>query len=141
MDEEFVERLRVAARESFVGEPVAFAYLFGSRAQGRPRPGSDTDIAVLLDDALDDQERFAFALRAFRPLERAAGTRVDLVVLNDAPLPLLGRILGNRVVLYSRDEPLRLRYESQTLRKYWDFAPRLEAMSRAYLAAVARGDA
>lgn len=140
MSGELVQRLREAAREAFEGEPVVFAYLFGSRAHGRPRPDSDTDVAVLLDYTLDPDQRFAFTLRAFRPLEQAARTPIDLVVLNDAPLALQGRIVHDRVVLYSRDESLRVRYESLTLRKFWDFTPRVEAMARAYLADAARGD-
>lgn len=140
MDEELADRLRAAAHQAFGDEPVVLAYLFGSRAAGGATARSDTDIAVLLDDALDADQRFAFALRSFRPLDRAAPGKVDLVVLNDAPLLLRGRILRHRRVLYSRDETVRADYESLTLRRYWDFAPRAEAMSRAYLAATARGE-
>jgi predicted nucleotidyltransferase len=140
VDTELVERLKVAAREAFADEPVEFAYLFGSRAHGRPRPDSDTDIAVLLEDGLTASERFEFSLREPSPLRGAAGTQKDLVVLNDAPFPLLGRILQHHVVLYSRNESLRIEYESRNLRLFWEFEPRLVAMARAYLAGVARGD-
>ncbi len=140
MDTQLVERLKSAAQEAFSDEPVEFAYLFGSRAHGRPRPNSDIDIAVLLTDGLSEDDRFWFPLRGFRPLDRAARTEVDLVVLNDAAPLLLGRILTHRVVLYSRNEPLRIQYESVNLRRFWDFKPRADAMARAYLAGVARGD-
>lgn len=45
-----VDRLR-AANDAFVPQ-VRFAYLFGSRAQGRERPDSDIDVAVVLDDGI-----------------------------------------------------------------------------------------
>lgn len=139
MDAERLEQLRSAAREAFAAEPVRFAYLFGSRAAGRPRPSSDTDVAVYLDDSLSQDGRLAVSLRLSGRLARAARTDVDVVVLNDAPLPLLGSILRQRVVLYGADEPRRVEFESTTFRLYTDFEPRLTAMSEGYLAAVARG--
>lgn len=139
MDSGLLERLRGAAREAFDAEPVRFAYLFGSRALGHPRPSSDTDIAVYLDDELSSDERLAVSLRLSGRLARAAHSQVDVVVLNDAPLPLLGSILRQRILLYRKDEPRRVAFESATFRVYTDFEPRLRAMSEDYLAAVARG--
>lgn len=140
MDAERLEQFRAAARAAFAAEPVQFAYLFGSRATGRPRPSSDTDIAVYLADDLPGDERLAVSLRLSGVLARAARSEVDVVVLNDAPLPLLGSILRQRVVLYRNDEPRRVEFESTTFRLYTDFEPRLRRMSERYLAAVARGE-
>lgn len=139
MDADLVERLRAAAEESFAGGPVLFAYLFGSRARGRPRPNSDTDIAVLLEDGLSKDERFWFGLRVPTPLLRAARTEVDLVVLNDAPLPLRGRVIRSRVVLYSRDDALRVSYESLTLRMFLDYEILARRLDDALLTEMAAG--
>lgn len=139
MDTDLVERLRAAAPAILDPEPVVVAYLFGSRAAGRPRPDSDTDIAVLVEDDADADERWRLRLRLPSAFERAARTEVDVVVLNDLPLPVRGRAVRQRVVLYSRDEPARVRFEVRTMREFLDFEPRAVAMSWAYLADVAAG--
>ena len=47
---------------------------------------------------------------------------VDLVVLNRASLPLKMKILGNREVIVDNNPFLRHRYESLTMREYFDFS-------------------
>ena len=45
MDTALLERLRAATAVVFSGTPILAAYAHGSRVSGRPRPGSDLDIA------------------------------------------------------------------------------------------------
>lgn len=98
---------------------VTFAYLFGSVATGRAGARSDVDIAVYLEDTADSFEaRLDIASRASLHL---ATDRVDVVVLNSAPLSLAGRILQTRQVLLDRDPFARHRYESITARMFHDF--------------------
>ncbi|CAN5227354.1 hypothetical protein BH20ACT3_BH20ACT3_06560 [soil metagenome] len=53
---EVAEALRTAAGAAFAGEPIAFAYLFGSHATGTATERSDVDVAVHLQpDATTDQ--------------------------------------------------------------------------------------
>jgi predicted nucleotidyltransferase len=69
------------------------AYLFGSHAAGRAHRESDIDVAVLLEWKAfpTARARFEERLSLSALLGGALGTsRIDLVVLNDAP-PLLGR--------------------------------------------------
>lgn len=51
----------------------------------------------------------------------------------DTPPPLVGRVLQRRVVIYSRDEPARVRFESRRLRGFLDFQIRAEPLDRAVL--------
>jgi hypothetical protein len=44
------------------------------------------------------------------------------VVLNSAPVSLAGRSLQTRKLLVDKDPFLRHKYESQTLREFFDFA-------------------
>ena len=98
---------------------VVFAYLFGSRATGKAHLKSDVDVAVYLRP---DVDLFEERLRLMGVLQRALGPQtVDLVVLNDAPLSLAGRILRTRLVLLDRDPAARHRYESLTARQFFDF--------------------
>ncbi len=57
-----------------------------------------------------------------------ARTEVDVTLLDEAPLPLRGRILRQRQVLYSADEPLRVRWESLTGRMYADSRIKLDLL-------------
>lgn len=109
-------------------ERVRFAWLFGSRASGSTRPGSDVDLAVsvtprgtLLDDArLHD--RLADAL---------APVAVDLVVLEDAPLWLQFRVVAGRLV-HARDRTEAVRFRERVEREFLDF----RYYHDAYLSAV-----
>jgi hypothetical protein len=47
---------------------------------------------------------------------------IDLVILNSASLPLRMRILENKKVVVDREPFLRHRYESLTMREYFDFS-------------------
>jgi predicted nucleotidyltransferase len=97
---------------------VVFAYLFGSVATGTAGPRSDVDIAIYLRDPDDVTAR----LEAARLASIHLGTdRVDLVLLNTAPLSLAGRILQSRRVILDREPFLRHRYESLTARMFHDF--------------------
>jgi uncharacterized protein len=105
--------------EALKDEPnIAFMYLFGGLLNKKSNPLSDVDIAVYLRNI----KRFDY-LDTFSKITNILSTdEVDLVVLNNAPISLAGRILQNRKVLIDNDPFLRHRYESLTLRKYFDFS-------------------
>lgn len=136
-------RLRDVAPDVFDDAPVLFAYLYGSHATGRARPGSDVDVAVFVDDDLPAADRFDLSLQLPGRLEERArvGPIEALLVLNDARITLAGRVLEDRKVIYSRDEPARIRFESRTFRQYHDFEVHAAPMRRARLRAIAEGRA
>lgn len=115
-------RLQEARRLLEDDPKVVFAYLFGSFGRYNPTPLSDVDIAVYLDpDALAADA----CLDLTEALTRAMQTDdVDLVVLNDAPLSLAGRIQQSAKVLVDREPGLRFAYESLVRRQFADFARR-----------------
>lgn len=135
-----LDSLRDAAPAAFAGEPVAFAYLFGSHATGRARPDSDIDVAVVLSDSGADP--LEASLRLPSKLERASGlTRIEVVVLDGAPLPVKGRAVTEGRLIFSADEPARVRFEGATQREFFDFEIHAAAMRRDYLRNVAEGRA
>jgi uncharacterized protein len=98
---------------------VVFAYLFGSAATRRLTPLSDVDVAVYLEDTADLVEA---RLQTIGAVTSHLGTdSVDVVVLNQAPTALAGRILGSRRVILDRAPFRRHCFESLTLRKFLDF--------------------
>lgn len=136
---DLVDQLERVAPRACEGLGVDVLYLFGSRARGDARADSDVDVAVLLRDT-DAVDPLDTSLRVARRLEELArlGTPVEAaVVLNDAPLPLAGRVLRDRVVLYSRDEPRRVAYEVATMTAFLDFDVMDQRFARERLAAMA----
>ncbi len=98
---------------------VLFAYLFGGVVTGQPTPLGDVDVAVYLAEEVDFLEtRLEVVARVSAHLTT---DEVDVVVLNNAPTALLGRILARRRVLVDRDPFTRHRFESRALREFFDF--------------------
>lgn len=107
-------------RDALGDEPaVVFAYLFGSRVNGTAGPRSDIDVAVYLRG---DVDAFEMRLTLIGRLAAHLGTdALDVVVLNDAPLALTGRIVESRRVILDRAPAVRHGFESLTARMFNDF--------------------
>ena len=102
----------------FIADPnIIFAYLFGGLLRERRNLLSDVDIALFVKDINELNYIDLFGTIA----DTLETEEVDLVILNNAPLSLTGRILGNRKVLIDKDPFLRHRYESLVLREFFDF--------------------
>lgn len=83
-------------------------------------PLSDVDIAVYFSE---DANLVAMKMEILGDLTAILQTdEIDLVVLNTAPLPLKIRILQKKKAIADRDPFVRHRYESLTMRSYFDFA-------------------
>lgn len=104
---------------------VLLAYLFGSRVGGPVGPESDYDFAVLIED----EQRFAvLRARLAHALAVALGTeRVDVVVLNRAPIELAHAIIMQGRLVYQRDNLTRVEYEARVMGLYGDYLPILRA--------------
>ncbi|MBD3335481.1 MAG: hypothetical protein GF355_08180 [Candidatus Eisenbacteria bacterium] len=111
-------------------EEILFALLFGSRARGDERPGSDWDVGAYLDDRLGPEKRFELRLRLHAELQEAGC--VDLVVLNDAP-PLLAHRALQGIRLIVRDRSAYVRFFVRTAARAGDeqFWRSLHARARA----------
>ena len=99
---------------------IIFAYIFGGLAAGEHRPLSDIDIAVYLDGDVDKAEA---KLDIMGVLSDTLKTdEIDLVILNEAPISLVGRILKKKRLLTDKQPFLRHSFESLALRKFFDFS-------------------
>lgn len=118
----------VAVVETLRRAGARFAYLHGSRAEGRHRPGSDVDVAAW------------FGRRGVEPWAVAAGLPgvVDLLVLDDAPLELAGRVALHGRLLFDDDPPARVAWEATTRKIYLDELPRIAQARRDFRAARGR---
>ncbi len=132
-----LDHLQRHAPAIFDPTPVSFAYLFGSQATERAHSGSDIDVAVHLEPDLDDRDTLDLRLWLIGAIERALGRgAIDVVVLNDVDLPVIGRVLTRGRAVYCDDEVARVRYESTSRRLFHDFQIHAEPLARRQLAAM-----
>jgi predicted nucleotidyltransferase len=136
-----LERLRAAAPAVLGDEPVRVAYLFGSHARGEASQLSDVDVALLAPDVVR-HERLHLRLRVIGRLSTAARIPdfvLDVIVLDESPLTLTGRVIRDGIVIYSVDEPLRAEYESRTFREFVDFSVLADEIDLEMLRQIADG--
>jgi len=125
LPKDILDKLPAASRAMEAAPEVIFAYLFGGLARGAPRPLSDVDIAVFLRDAAAAAHT---KLMLFDSLTDALGTiELDLIILNAAPISLVGRIIQGRKLLVDKEPFLRHRFESAKMREFFDFRIREDA--------------
>ncbi len=102
-------------------EHVKLAYLFGSVAEGKQGKLSDVDLAVFLDESLSKKERFNLQLKLISDLTSILkADKVDLVIMNDAPLSLNYEIIKANHPLLVRDEGKKIDFEHGILSRYLD---------------------
>lgn len=121
-DREEIERAiaEVLAREI----SVAAAYLHGSVARGRTTPLSDVDVALVLNPDIPGRERLRLRLRVVDGLQRAlSGRDFDVVILEEVPVAIAGRIVGEGALVFERDAVRRVAVEVATRMAYHDFLP------------------
>jgi len=105
-----------------------FAYLHGSWIEGEPRVDSDVDVAAWFGRNTDSAR-----------VSAGLPGRVDLLVLDDAPLELAGRVALRGQLLFDDDPPARVAWEAVTRKIYLDERPRIEQARRDFANARARG--
>jgi predicted nucleotidyltransferase len=125
-------------RDLLAAEPdIVFAFLFGSRATGRPRPDSDWDVGVYFDPSLSSKERGWRRLDLVGRLEDFGP--VDLVPINDADPILAHRVLGGRA-LFIKDESIYCEVFVMVMRMAEDQRYFNGILDRARAERIAKGD-
>lgn len=117
------EAVRAAVLETLAAEPdVVAAYLFGSVACGTTGPLSDIDVGLLVADGRRDER--ATTDRTMDALCRRLHTsRVDVVSLGNAPMPLRFRVVRDGLLVLCRDAAVLERFIAETVLQYLDFKP------------------
>jgi predicted nucleotidyltransferase len=113
---------------------ISLVYLFGSQVNGRIGAMSDYDLAILTGPAEDDA---TIRIRFQHAIVQAIGTnKVDVVLLNHAPIDLAYHIISEGKLLYKRDILTQVEFEAQVLSQYGDYLPVL----RSHYAQILQGD-
>ncbi len=113
-------------RRAFATAPpeIIAVYLYGSRARGTATARSDLDLALLYrTPPAATLEGQPFDIEA--EIERGLGIPVEIVVLNDAPVDLVHRVLRDGILILDRDRAVRIRFEVKTRNEYFDLQPHL----------------
>ena len=95
---------------------VQFAYLFGSFAKNK-KYAHDVDIAVYVKGKIPTNFERKLALK----LEKVVGKPVDVIVINNKPLLTIGEVLKASELIFSKNEKLRIRFETEKIGEYLDF--------------------
>lgn len=139
MDE--LPAIEAAVRQALEGFPaIRAAYLFGSAAKGGLRAGSDIDLAVLLGAegaGADLDVRLALG----RALEPRLRRRVDVVVLDRAPLALRYSVYRAGRAVLERDPGAARLFKARSLSLWFDFEPAHARTCRAAIAVAREGEA
>lgn len=106
---------------------AVFAYLHGSQANHTATAGSDVDVAAWFGAEVD----------AWSVAEGLPG-RVDLLVLDTAPLELAGRVALHGRLLFERDPAARVAWQAVTRKIYLDELPRRDQARRDFARARSR---
>jgi len=102
---------------------VRLAVVFGSAARRTENPGSDIDLGVSWVNGSGQS-----ASDLVVALERAAGRRVDLVTLDDAPPLLRFEIARDGIVLVEREPHAWADFRARAMIDWWDWAPTARMM-------------
>lgn len=117
------------------GGPVALAYLYGSVATGLASPFSDLDLALVADEGLSPLERLKLILGLQLDLSECCDIpKVDVRIINDAPLVFRGRVVTDGIAVYVRDERERVEFEVTTRLRYFDYLPVHRRLQEAFFA-------
>ena len=107
------------------GDIILLAYFFGSQLKGKTGPLSDYDIAILLSP---EQTSFQFKYKLQHELANIFNCElIDLVILNDAPIELKYHVIAAGQIFYQKDSVTKVEFEADTLSRYFDYLPVLNA--------------
>ena len=131
------DSLSAIAPGIFSKYPVLFAYLYGSYASGVVHPFSDLDIGIYIEKVPD---RKYLELELSLSLEIDAGMETGIAsevrIINNLPLVILGKMITEGALIYSRDEVIRVDFETSVRSAYFDFLPVIIKYQNTYVDSI-----
>lgn len=118
-------------------EDVVALFVFGSVARGELQPLSDLDLGVLLDEKLSRKERFDKHLELAGKFTGLMQTdEIDIVILNDAPMRFVLKILSTGKLLFERDRQALIDLYDKNTKMFLDFKYFLDEYNQTFLEGV-----
>ncbi len=105
-------------------DEIVFAYLFGSVAKETNNRLSDVDVAVYIDKKnMPASGSFGYKSELLAEIENMIHQKIDLVILNEAPLFLAYNVIKQGKLILCHDESERVDFHFRVMRDYLDFQP------------------
>ena len=120
-------KINIAAYCATRPEIVA-CYLFGSRATGKERPGSDADVAFLLDNTIAASAYFELKMVYLSALGALLRHDIHPLIMNDAGEVVLEQIFKKGVPIYGFDSIECARFRMLQFSLIAEFAPLRDRM-------------
>jgi len=110
-------------------DDIACVYLFGSQARQQSKPVSDVDVAVLYKNQVPGGfDRLGIPLAG--ELEKITKKPVDMIVLNNANVDLVHKVLRDGIIVFESDRSARIQFEVNSRNAYFDLKPYLDEYRR-----------
>ena len=131
--EQILRKLQAVSPAIFERTPVLFAYLYGSHAKALSHRYSDLDIGIVTEE-IPIKASLHLELALALSFDEQLGHRVqtEVRILNQLPLTVKGRILGEAKLLFSIDEEKRVAFETMVRKAYFDFLPVIQQYRQIY---------
>jgi predicted nucleotidyltransferase len=109
---------------------ILAVYLFGSEAYGTVTGMSDIDVGIVLKNPKNLQDTLPLYNAVYVELAKVFSPtflrKLDVVFLQNAPIPLQYNAITFGRILYEEDPVKRADYEEKVVNHYLDFKPVLE---------------
>jgi len=132
LDEDDLQKLRDVFRRY---SDIRAVYLFGSVVEGRSRPDSDLDMAIVPGDPSLRERR----LDILADLAEAGFCEVDLVFMDVRDVVLRHEAVRQNCMIYQTNDFDRGEMYSRVVREYLDFLPYLKVQREAYKRRILSG--
>ena len=107
----------------FASKPIEIVYLFGSQTEGKTKPDSDIDLAVLFKKDLSEKDRSKLLIEMIADLESIMTViKVDLIDLAKANLPLQHSAIFQRYEILNKNNKRRVLFEAEVFSRYFDYS-------------------
>lgn len=113
-------------------------YLFGSYAEGKQKPNSDIDIAVLTEPYINKKESFISRLNFKNDIAKLLNKEIDLVIFQETGEFLSYQIIKNGKLVFERDKDKLSLFKSKKIVQYLDYQFLLNEMQKGMIAAMRR---
>jgi hypothetical protein len=129
--------LLAVAPDIFGNSPVLFAYLYGSYATGLVHPFSDLDIGIYVDQ-MSRRQCLELELSLALEIDEKLGSGVasEVRIINNLPLVVTGKIITEGLLIFSRNETIRVDFETSVRSAYFDFLPVLRRYQSMYIESI-----
>jgi len=100
---------------------ITLVYVFGSVASGTANASSDLDIGIYTGHKIEKRQSGMFKLRMIDFfVSRLKIDRIDVVIMDYAPVTLNFEIIKQNCFIFSRDESTRIDFEHGIMSGYLD---------------------